>query len=116
MKIVRGKDLEFIPLRHENPSDPRVFKKVLFTKDELTHGKIQVINWAKILAGRAMNMHAHDSMDEIFIILTGRVLVRIDEEEAELEMGDAVFIPTRAKHEMKALGESDVHYISIGLV
>jgi hypothetical protein len=33
MKIVRGKDFEFVPASHEDPKDPGTYKKVLFGGD-----------------------------------------------------------------------------------
>lgn len=55
-------------------------------------------------------------MEEFFIIIDGRVEIIIDEKHSTLASGDAVVIPAKAVHEMKAVGEKDAVYIVIGIV
>lgn len=115
MKIVRGKDLVYTPASHEDKNDPGVFKKVLYQKDDLTKGKIQMINWAKLKIGKTFQVHYHEDMDEIFIILKGKAKISIGKEEAELGKGDAVLIPMKSIHQMFNIGTEDVEYIAIGI-
>jgi len=53
---------------------------------------------------------------KFFIIIDGRVEIIIDEKHSTLASGDAVVIPAKAVHEMKAVGEKDAVYIVIGIV
>jgi len=112
MKIIRGKDINFIPVAHEDPENPGVLKKVLFKKEELSSGRVQMINWVKLLSGRTMRPHAHENMEEIFVIVSGRAIFN----QEILEEGDAVLVNRGETHEMKALGEKEVHYLVIGIV
>lgn len=116
MKIIRGKDIEFIPVSHEDPKDPGAFKKILLKKEELSPGRIQIINWAKLLVGRTMAAHAHENMEEIFIILHGSAMFRVGHREVLLKRGDAVKVSAREVHEMKTHGKKEVLYIVIGIV
>lgn len=116
MKIIRGKDIKFIPVAHEDPKDPGAFKKILLKKEELSPGRIQIINWAKLLVGRTMRAHKHENMEEIFIIISGSVLFRVEDRRKVLEAGDAILVNAREVHEMKTLGKKEVLYIVIGIV
>lgn len=115
MKIVRFKDLDFIPASHENPQDPAALKKVLLKRDDIPKGRIQMINWAKIPIGKTFVPHYHESMVEVFIIISGQVKVKIDSDEAILEKGDMVIAMERQVHTMTNVGEEDVDYFAMGV-
>ena len=84
MKIIRGNDKSFIPASHENPLAPGVWKKVLFQRDELQPGTVQMVNWARLPAGSSFSAHYHEDMQEIFIIVAGEAeMVVADETVAQ---------------------------------
>lgn len=116
MKIVRFKDLNFIPASHEDPKDPGALKKVLLKRDDIPKGQIQMINWAKIPIGKSFAPHYHESMIEVFIIMNGKVKVKIDNEEAILEKGDMVIAMEGQVHTMTNLSDEDVEYFAMGIV
>jgi len=95
MQVIRSKDLKYIAASHEDQDNPGVWKKILFKKDELVDGRIQMINWAKLPVGKTFQAHFHEDMDEVFIILNGKTSIRINDEEDNLEKGDAVVIPMK---------------------
>lgn len=115
MKIIRFKDLDFIPASHEDLKDPGVLKKVLLTRDDLPAGRIQMINWAQIPKGKSFAPHYHEQMIEIFIIISGKVKVTIDNEEAILEKGDMVIVLENEVHTMENLGNENIDYIALGV-
>lgn len=116
MKIVRFKDLNFIPASHEDPQDPGALKKILLKRDDLPSGRIQMINWAKLPKGRTFAPHYHEQMIEVFIILNGRVKAKIGSDEAILEKGDMVIAMEKEIHSFENLADEDVDYIAIGIV
>ena len=71
MRQILFGDQEFVAAGHEDPTNPGVWKKVLFRKDDLQLGRIQMINWARLPAGNTFAAHYHEDMQEIFIVLTG---------------------------------------------
>lgn len=115
MKIIRFKDLEFIPASHEDPKNPGALKKILFKKEGLDPGRIQMVNWAKIPLGKAFESHYHEDMFEVFIIMSGRAKVEINNEEAVLETGDTVVVSEKQVHKMTNIGLEDVEYIVMGV-
>lgn len=115
MKIVRFADLSFIPASHEDPKDPGALKKILLKKDDLPEGRIQMVNWAKIPKGKTFAAHYHEKMFEIFIILSGKVRVKIDQDEETLEKGDMVVVKEGQVHEFESVSNEDVDYLAMGV-
>lgn len=115
MKIIRLKDVEWLPAGDEDPQSAGVWKKVLLQKPDLIAGQVQMVNWCKLKIGKGFQRHYHEDMEEIFVILTGHVSIRVADEEAELGKGEAVVIPPVCVHEMKNIGKGEAEYLAIGI-
>lgn len=115
MKIIRFNSLEFIPASHENPKDPGALKKILIKRDDLPAGRIQMINWARIPKGKSFAPHYHESMIEVFIIISGKVKAKIDTDEKILEKGDCVVAFEKQVHSFENLSEEEVDYFAMGI-
>jgi mannose-6-phosphate isomerase-like protein (cupin superfamily) len=115
MHIIRGNDIAYIPASHERPDEPGVLKKVLVQAGDLIEGRVAMVNWALLPAGKSFQAHYHEDMQEIFILVQGRALINIRDESAELNTGDAVFVPVAAVHTMHNLHTEDAAYIAIGI-
>ncbi len=115
MHIIRGNAIDYIPASHERPDEPGVLKKVLVQATDLIDGRVQMINWALLPAGNSFQAHYHEDMQEIFILVQGNTQINIGDESAELNTGDAVFIPVSAVHTMHNPHAEDAAYIAIGI-
>ncbi|OGV91530.1 hypothetical protein A3A66_00130 [Microgenomates group bacterium RIFCSPLOWO2_01_FULL_46_13] len=115
MRIIRGKELAFIPASHELPDEPGSLKKVLWRREDLLAGRVQMINWAKMPVGKEFRAHYHEDMEEVFIVVSGRAEIKIGKERAVLERGDAVVIPMQVVHWMRNVGKREVEYIALGI-
>ena len=115
MKILRFKDLDFIPASHEDPKDPGALKKILLKRDDIPPGRIQMINWARIPKGKTFAPHFHESMIEVFIIMSGKVKAKIDSEEAILEKGDMVIAMEGQIHSFENISDEDIDYFALGI-
>lgn len=115
MRPILFDNLSFVAAGHEDPLNPGVWKKVLFKKDELQPGRIQMVNWARLPTGRTFAAHYHEDMQEIFIILSGETRIQVDDQTMVLRRGDAVLIDPREVHQMWNDGEEDVDYLAIGI-
>ncbi len=115
MHIVRGDGIAYIPASHERPDAPGVLKKVLLRAGDLIEGRVQMINWALLPAGKSFQAHLHEDMQEIFILVQGSARIDIAGTSAELDTGDAVLVPVAAVHTMHNTGEADAVYIAIGI-
>lgn len=116
MRVVRFNGLDFIPASHEDPKDPGALKKILLQRDDIPPVRIQMINWAKIPIGKSFAPHYHEKMIEVFIIMTGKVKVKIDKEEAILEKGDMVIASEGQVHTFENISNEDVNYLAMGVV
>ena len=116
MLIFRSASLAFEPAAHENPQDPGCLKKILIRKADIPAGRLQMVNWVFLKPERAFEAHYHEKMTELFIIITGRVAVKVNQINDVLLEGDAVVIPPRAVHTMAALDGQAAHYLAMGVV
>jgi mannose-6-phosphate isomerase-like protein (cupin superfamily) len=115
MRVVRAADRPFIPASHEDANNPGVFKRVLATKDELLHGRPQMINWARLPAHSSFRPHYHEDMEETFVIISGTAQMEVDETSCQLGRGDAIVVSPREVHAMRNTGTDDVEYIVVGI-
>jgi len=115
MKLIRSSDKSFVPASHENPLAPGVWKKVLFQRDELQPGTVQMVNWARLPAGRSFAAHYHEDMQEIFIIVAGEAEMVVAGQTVLLGRGDTIAIDPREVHCMINRGHVDVEYVVFGI-
>jgi mannose-6-phosphate isomerase-like protein (cupin superfamily) len=115
MRIIRCADKTYVPASHENPLAPGVWKKVLFAREELQPGTVQMINWARLPAGSSFAAHYHEDMQEIFIIVAGEAEINVAGEKFELCRGDAIAIDAGEVHVMSNRGSVDVEYVVVGI-
>lgn len=116
MKKISASLLSYVAASHENQDDPGALKKVLFTSlDFPSYVKLQMINWAHIDKGKSFVPHYHQDMDEVFIIISGKVRIIVNDETDILEKGDAVLVSMGAVHRMENIGPEAIDYIVIGV-
>lgn len=115
MKVVHISQKPLIPATHENPDKPGVLKKVLFGKEDLDpECGLRMVNYAVIQPGEAFQLHHHETLEEVFYILSGKALIKVNAEEAELGPEMAVIIPKKSQHWMKNIGTEPLVYLAFG--
>ena len=65
----------------------------------------------EIEPGGHQRVHSHDP-EQIYFILEGRGVMRVGEEEREVEEGDCIFIPSRAAHGIENRTKGVLRYFS----
>lgn len=115
MKVARASEQSFVPASHENPLDPGCLKKVLFAKGDICKGSVQMVNWACMPKGKSFQLHYHEDMDEVFVIVSGKVEMMVNDERSVLNPGDGVVVKARQHHRMNNIGDTDVQYIVFGV-
>jgi mannose-6-phosphate isomerase-like protein (cupin superfamily) len=115
MKITTQEEHELVPASHEDPQDPGVLKRVLFNSGDFDQEcGLQMLNYAVIEPGREFQLHHHESMEEVFYILSGEGEVTVNEETRPISPGMAVVIPRNAVHLMKNVGTGPLEYLAFG--
>jgi mannose-6-phosphate isomerase-like protein (cupin superfamily) len=115
MKVVRFSEIAEVPASHEDPKNPGVVKRVLVKRDGFIDGRVQMINWATLLPGKSFALHYHEDMQEVFVMMKGRAVAKINGEEINVEKGDALVIDPGDRHEMYNPGSDPVLYLVIGI-
>ena len=65
---------------------------------------------AELEAGQATRRHYHARTEEIYMLLEGGAEMEVDGERAGVEAGDAILIPSGARHQIRA-GEAGVRFL-----
>ena len=79
---------------------------------ELTESSVAAA--VRMKKGFETETHAHNHEEQIFIVLSGKGELTIEDETKEIEGGMAVYIPRRAQHRILAVSDELVYiYISI---
>jgi quercetin dioxygenase-like cupin family protein len=85
-----------------------VYWKTLLSGD-LTHSERLAMGIAKIPPTETLHEHRHQQA-EIYLILEGTGLVRIDGKARPVEAGSAVFIPGNVLHSCENTGASNLRF------
>ena len=115
MKYMQLAKLEWIAAGHENPSSPGVIKKVLLNRFDELNGKLMMLNYAMIKPGESFNEHYHNGMDEVFVIVCGNAIMRIESEVVKMSKGDMMLVHAGETHKMYNMGHVDLEYIVFGV-
>ena len=107
--------MEFLAASHEDPANPGALKKILVEAGEFTGSVVQMVNWARLPCGRSFNAHYHQDMQELFVMMQGRVQLRVDNQQQILEKGDSVLIDAGSVHRMDNIGDEDAEYLVVGV-
>ena len=89
MKFISANASEFVPASHEDVSRPGVLKRVIATAADLQTGTVPMVNWSHLPAGNCFALHYHEDMQEVFVLLTGHVKMKVDDETVAMQAGDA---------------------------
>jgi mannose-6-phosphate isomerase-like protein (cupin superfamily) len=76
---------------------------MLVRRSDLLTGRLQTVNWAISKPQRAFSKHLHENLTEVFIIVSVRAEIHVDQETDVIGEGDAAVIPHRTAHIMAAL-------------
>lgn len=87
-------------------------KRVLLANDE-TPSSITQIAVTELRKGERAETHVHETMDEHYLFLSGRGIMRIDGSDVECEEGVFLLVPAGSEHSMMA--ETDMKFITIGV-
>lgn len=53
-------------------------------------------------------MHQHENEDELFLVIEGKLLMKLENETLEINPGELVLIPRKTNHKPIAIGETKV--------
>ena len=115
MKSILANATGFVPASHEDPRNPGVLKRVIATKDDFQAGHVQMLNWSRLPVGSSFQLHYHEDMQEVFVLLTGCVTMKCGEQTVTMRVGDTVIIQPGEIHQMRNQGDVVAEYIVFGI-
>jgi mannose-6-phosphate isomerase-like protein (cupin superfamily) len=70
------------------------------------------ITWVDCEPGSEQRRHSHEAQEQVYVILHGRGLIKVEGEEREVEAGALVFIPPGTTHAIRNTGSETLTYVS----
>lgn len=115
MKWIDADNRPLIPASHEDKRAPGVMKRVIAIREDFQAGHVQMLNWAVLPAGRSFRLHLHQDMQEVFVMISGRVEMRVGDQQRDLGPGDTVIVDAGEVHQMTNSGDESAEYIVFGI-
>ena len=82
--------------------------------DEATVGSKRLIVAVRVLEpGQVVEPHKHEKEEQLYIVISGKGIVKIGDEEREVGPLDVVYIPTGMEHSTKAIGDEALKYVYV---
>jgi len=63
--------------------------------------------------GASVTTHHHEVIEEIYYVVEGEGVMRIDDEEREVGAGDAIYIPRFARHTLTNIGNGPMKILLV---
>jgi len=70
------------------------------------------ITWVEGAPGSRQDVHAHPDNEQVYVIVRGRGVMTVGEEEREVSAGTLVFVPPRTGHAILNAGDEPLVFIS----
>ena len=70
------------------------------------------ITWVEGAPGSEQPVHSHPDNEQVYVIVRGRGLMKVGDEEQQVGAGELVFIPPRTGHAILNTGSEPLVYVS----
>ena len=70
------------------------------------------ITWVEGEPGSQQTLHAHPDSEQVYVIVAGRGLMHVADEEQQVGPGTLIFIPKGALHAIRNVGSEKLVYVS----
>ncbi len=107
VKIKRNKDILREPVSHND----QYFKKVILKNDAIP-GLLQFAK-ANFKSGDEVDEHFHESIYEVFYLISGAIRVIADEIEELAVSGDSIIIYPEQNHSFKFIKNTELIYFNL---
>lgn len=84
---------------------------LLLTKGQFGSSNLS-ITWVEGEPGSEQLMHAHPENEQVYVIVQGRALMKVGDEEQQVAAGTLIFVPPRTGHAIRNTGDEPLVYVS----
>ena len=107
MKLIRVTDLPgVLPAKHYDLARRRI-------TDESVGAKTMDVCLVRMEPSGRADPHIHEASEQLFIVLSGEMGIKTEQEEARLKEGEAVFIYPGELHNNYNLSDGETSYIIV---
>lgn len=92
----------------EENEKERPSEKLLVNREET---ETIALGYVSVDHGNSTSTGFHDDEEEIYVILKGRAILFIGDEEREVEPGSVAYVPRNHRHRMKCISEEKLEYL-----
>jgi mannose-6-phosphate isomerase-like protein (cupin superfamily) len=85
----------------------------LFTRADFSSG-LFFYNESWLQPGSSYGEHRHEGDEEVYYVLEGTGLMRVDDEEQEVGPGDAILTKSGSRHSLRNTGQTALKLLVIG--
>jgi mannose-6-phosphate isomerase-like protein (cupin superfamily) len=110
MKIVFLNHLPEVGISH----NPEIKKRVMLNSEDIPY--LTTLSQARFTAGQVADAHSHDKMYEVFLIVTGEGLIRVDSKDHPLYPGVCLMVEPGEVHEIVNTGTQDLVMTYFGII
>ncbi|MBJ7609388.1 MAG: cupin domain-containing protein [Candidatus Dormibacteraeota bacterium] len=71
-----------------------------------------VVTWVVVPPDGGQRPHVHDASEQVYIIVRGRGMMTVGDEQAAVEVGDLVLVPPQTSHSIANASEDTLIYAS----
>lgn len=83
-------------------------EKLLVTQEE---AETIALGYVSISEGKSTQVGCHDDEEEIYVVLNGKAILKIGEEETIVEKGSVAYVPRNKHHSMKCISNEKLEYL-----
>ena len=70
------------------------------------------INWVEGVPGSEQRAHLHEGQEQVYVIVRGRGLMRVGDEEQPVEAGTMILVPPLTLHSIRNASDEPLIYVS----
>jgi quercetin dioxygenase-like cupin family protein len=93
--------------------NPEVKKKVLIRNGEIPH--LMMFGNATLKPGQTIGRHKHETMAEVFYILSGKAMFHLGDQEVEVHPGDCITSEPNEEHGQTNPFNEEVTWLYFGI-
>mgnify|MGYP001055324465 CR=1 FL=1 len=108
--MIKEKDADVTVVKAMHSGSGRAFVHNFF-KDNLDLGIF--IHNTILELGSTIGFHKHEDSEEIYYVISGRGLMKVDDEEVEVGAGDAVLTKKGSSHGIRNIGNTNLRLLVI---
>ncbi|MDD5251423.1 MAG: cupin domain-containing protein [Patescibacteria group bacterium] len=109
MKLIRLGDIPITGISHNQ----EIKERVLIEKGALPH--LMMFSYAVLQPGQSIEAHQHETMAEVFFVLSGQALFHVGNEDVVVSAGDCLTVGTGELHSQENISDAAVEWLYFGV-